>query len=294
MKRILLGGRKFNMKVLENGAVITRAFNNNLALVKIKGKEKIIFSKGIGFGKKFGDKIEAGTQYDKIFSLEDEENVRNLEKVVERVNDEFFAICEEAILDISKEVKGELSENIHVGLIDHLFFAVKRIESNEEIQNPFLNEIEAFYEKEFKLAKMVAEKVGQAVNVIIPEGEIGFITLHIHSAINDGQLSNTMKCNYLSNTLVEYVEDNLKIEIDRKSIDYNRFITHIRFALQRILRSEKVKNDLADIIEVKYPLSFNIAKECGGIIEKYLLFKVSYEEIAYLALHIERFRVSLN
>ena len=44
-------------RVLAKDAVITRTFNNNLALVKVDGKEKIIFAKGIGFGKKFGEII---------------------------------------------------------------------------------------------------------------------------------------------------------------------------------------------------------------------------------------------
>ncbi len=38
-------------RVLAKDAVITRAFNNNLALVKVDGKEKIIFAKGIGLVK---------------------------------------------------------------------------------------------------------------------------------------------------------------------------------------------------------------------------------------------------
>lgn len=280
-------------KTLTKDAVLTRTFNNNLALVRVNGKEKIIFAKGIGFGKKFGDIISKDTPFEKIFSIEDEDNAKNLKKVVEKVDNEFFVVCEEAILEVSKRVKGELNEKIHVSLIDHLHFAVKRLEKNEEIKNPFLIEIETFYPQEYELAKMVADKVGEAMSIDIPEGEVGFIALHIHSSLNDGRLSNTVKYSYLSSSIIEHIEKKLKLHIDRKSLDYTRFITHIRFAIERILSKEKIKNDLYEIIKIRYKKSYKVAKEVAKIIEDYLVVKVSEEEIAYLALHIERFRVSL-
>ena len=72
---------------------------------------------------------------------------------------DFFAVCEEGIYEISKKLNKELNENIHIGLIDHLFFAVKRMKSKEIIENPFLVEIETLYPKEFSLAKMVGNRV---------------------------------------------------------------------------------------------------------------------------------------
>lgn len=281
-------------RVLNKDAVITRAFNNNLALVKVDGKEKIIFAKGIGFGKKFGEIISKDTFVEKIFSIEDESNAKNLKRIVEKVDNEFFTVCEEAIVDISKKVEGELNEKIHVSLIDHLHFAVKRLKNKEEIVNPFLAEIESFYPKEYELAKIVANRVGKAMNIAIPEGEVGFIALHVHSALNNGKLSNTVKYSYLSGNIIKHIEERLHLTIDRKSLDYTRFITHIRFAIERIMNKAKIHNDLSDVIKIRYKESYKVAKEVALIIQDYLAVKVSEEEIAYLALHIERFRVSLS
>ena len=279
---------------LNKDAVLTKAFNNNIVLVKVNGKEKILFSKGIGFGKKFGDIISKEEKIEKIFSIENEENLKNLDKLIDKVDNDFFAVCEEAIYEISHIIKGELNENIHIGLIDHLYFAIKRLKSNEEIQNPFLVEIETLYPREFDLAMMVAKKVGDHVSVTIPEGEIGFIALHIHSAINNGDLSNTIKYSYLSNTIVEYVEDGLNIKIDRRSLDYARFLTHIRFAIERIVNNNRISNDLVSIIKKRYKKSYKIAKEAAKILGDKLSGKVSEDEVAYLAMHIERFRISLD
>ena len=52
--------------VITNDLKVIKSINNNVLLVKDKGVEKILFEKGIGFGKKIGDIIEAGTKIDKI------------------------------------------------------------------------------------------------------------------------------------------------------------------------------------------------------------------------------------
>lgn len=279
---------------LYKDAVVTKSFNNNIVMVKVNGKEKILFSKGIGFGKKFGDIVSKDTELEKVFSIDNEENVRNLEKIINKVDNEFFAVCEEAIAEISNRINCELNESIHIGLIDHLYFSIKRLKNNEEIHNPFLVEIQTLYQKEYELAEIIANKIGRFACIDISRGEIGFIALHIHSAMNDGELSNTIKYSYLSNKIVEHVEKRLKINIDRKSLDYARFITHIRFAIERIITSSPINNELIDIIKIKYKNSYIIAKESAEILKEGLCTGVTEDEVAYLAMHIERFRVSLE
>lgn len=281
------------MKVmLSDNEILLKVFNNNIILVGSSEKEKILFAKGIGFGKKNGEIIPKGTQVDKIFTIENEENIANFKDIVKKVDSDFFAVCEEAIYEISKKLDEELNERIHIGLIDHLFFAVERLKNQEEIENPFLIETETLYPKEFELATMVASKVGAYSNIKIPDGEIGFIALHIHSSINNGKISNTIKNTYLSNTIVEYVEDRLGIEIDRRSLDYARFCTHIKFAIQRIMENVSVHNELYKMIKKTYKESYSISKEACKIIEEELNVKVTKDEIAFLTIHIERFKIS--
>lgn len=44
--------------ILNRNTTVVKSFNNNILLVREKGKEKILFQKGIGFGKKTGDIIK--------------------------------------------------------------------------------------------------------------------------------------------------------------------------------------------------------------------------------------------
>lgn len=280
--------------ILSNDEIVTKVFNNNIILVNSEDHEKILFAKGIGFGKKPGYVIPKGIKVDKIFTIADSDNIENLNTMIEKVDNDFFVVCEEAIYEISEKINQELNESIHIGLIDHLYFAVKRLKNNEEIENPFLVEIETLYSKEYMLADMVAKKVGAYCNVDIPDGEIAFIALHIHSAINNGKISNTLKNSYLGSTIVEHVEDRLNIEIDRKSLDYARFLTHIKFAIQRIMENIHIDNELTKIIKSSYKESFSVAEEVAKIIEYELGIKVMEDEVTFLTIHIERFRMSIR
>jgi transcriptional antiterminator len=280
--------------ILNNNATVVKSFNNNILLVREKGKEKILFQKGIGFSKKAGDIIQKGTTVEKVFIIEDEDNQRNFDEILTRVDTKLIALVEEMIAEITDELGEELNENIHIGLIDHLFYAIKRLEDNEEIQNPFLVEIETLYSREFEMASELANRISGELKLDIPEGEKGFIALHIHSARNNGKLSNTIKYSFLSNSIVQHVEDRLNIKINKRSLDYARFLTHIRFAIERIITNSPIKNDLIDAIREKYPLSYKIAEETRKIICRVLdISSVSEDEVAYLAMHIERFRVSI-
>ncbi len=274
--------------------IVIKALNNNMVLIKEQGVEKILLAKGIGFNKKFGDILEDNLEVDKVFSIEDKKNQENLKEVYNRVDGEFVAICEEALAEISEELGEELNETIHIGLIDHLAIAMKRLKNKEQINNPFIVEIETLYSVEFEMAKKIVNKLQDKYEIDFPEGEIGFITLHIHSARNGKMLSNSIKYSYLSNKIIIYIEEKFNSKIDKRSLDYARFLSHVRFTIERVLTDTVLKNDLTEIIKKSYPISYEIAEGASKIIEETLDKKVYDDEVAYIAMHVERFRVALQ
>lgn len=278
---------------IKKGTVI-KALNNNMVLIKEQGVEKILLAKGIGFNKKFGDILEDNLEVDKVFSIEDKKNQENLKEVYNRVDGEFVAICEGALAEISEELGEELNETIHIGLIDHLAIAMKRLKNKEQINNPFIVEIETLYSVEFEMAKKIVNKLQYKYEIDFPEGEIGFITLHIHSARNGKMLSNSIKYSYLSNKIIIYIEEKFNSKIDKRSLDYARFLSHVRFTIERVLTDTVLKNDLTEIIKKSYPVSYEIAEGASKIIEETLDKKVCDDEVAYIAMHVERFRVALQ
>jgi transcriptional antiterminator len=280
------------MSIIIDSAIVIKSYNNNIVSVNMNGAERILFAKGIGFGKKTGDEIEIGTEVEKIFVIENEDNLRNFKQVIENVDEEFLILCEKMISYIEDELKENLDERIHIALVDHLNFAVKRLSNNEEIENPFLMEIKALYQTEYNLAEKVVTILQKEKNINFPIGEIGFIALHIHSARRSGQLSNTFKNTAIINLIVEYVEKHLEFKVDKTSLDYARFLTHLKFAIKRIQDGISIKNDFIKEIKSKYKSSYIIAKGIAQILTQRLEKKVTADEIAYLAMHIERFRTA--
>lgn len=269
---------------------VIKVFNNNILLVSQANVEKILYGKGIAFGKHLGDVVSEGNKIEKIFTIEDKTNYDNFYELVNRVDSDLIALCEEVIYMISKELNEDLHEKVHISLTDHIVFTLKRLKNGEDIKNPFLVEIETLYPREFELARKAVTMIENKTKIYFPDDEIGFITLHIHSARNDGKLSNTVKYAFLSNTIIEIIEDDSNIHIDRKSLDYARFITHIRFAIQRIVNKTPIKNELLDTIKYQYYSSFKLAQKISKFIEKELGLKVVEDETAYLAMHIQRFK----
>ncbi|WP_424948576.1 PRD domain-containing protein [Clostridium perfringens] len=86
------------------------------------------------------------------------------------------------------------------------------------------------------------------------------------------------------------MEDAFNIEVDRTSLSYARFISHLRFAIERLINNTPVKNELLSIIKIKYPESFKVAEEIGKAINEDFSLEVAEDEIGYLALHVERIR----
>ena len=179
--------------------------------------------------------------------------------------------------EISEELGEELNETIHIGLIDHLAIAMKRLKNKEQINNPFIVEIETLYSVEFEMAKKIVNKIQDKYEIDFPEGEIGFITLHTHS-----------------NKIIIYIEEKFNSKIDKRSLDYARFLSHVRFTIESVLTDTVLKNDLTEIIKKSYPVSYEIAEGASKIIEETLDKKVCDDEVAYIAMHVERFRVALQ
>lgn len=281
------------MEVSNSNYKIIKVFNNNVILVIKDGREKIIVGTGIGFGRKSGEIIEKSLKIDKIFSIDDELNNSKFKELAAQVDHKTIGLCEEIIYMISKELGEELNEKIHISLTDHIVFTLYRLKQDDEIENPFLIETETLYKREYELAKKAVKMLEKDTGVCIPDGEIGFIALHINSARNKGKLSNAIRCAYICNSIVELIEDELNLEIDRTSLDYARFLTHIRFAIERVIINKPIKNELLGTIKKKFKSSYKLAQKSAELINTQLNKKVDEDEIGYLAIHIEKLKATL-
>src|SRR5699024_10561767 len=181
-------------------------------------------------------------------------------------------------------------ERVHVALTDHMVFAINRLFKGMAIKNPFLAETKALYHFEYEIAVEVVDFINQSLDIHLPEGEVGFIALHVHSAVTNMDVTDITKYSQLVTQLVETIEAELDINIDRNSIHYIRLIRHIRYTIERVLRDEKVEEPakIASLLKSEYPVCYNLSWKVIKIMQQTLKKPVYDAEAVYLTMHLQR------
>lgn len=270
--------------------LIDKVLNNNVIIAEHPSYEEVVvIGKGIGFNRKRGDYIDTDV-IEKLFVLKNEKEQENYIKLLPFIDNEFLEVIISAIDLIKRRTNSLLNEHIHVALTDHLMFALTRASQGMEMNNPFLVETKALYRHEFEIAKEVVELIKEKTAINLPIGEVGFIALHIHSAISNRNLSEVNQYSQLVSRLVEMVEEQFEIEIDKESIDYMRLVRHLRFAIERVVKGEKVEEPekIASLLKEEYPVCYNLSWKLIKVMQQTLKMKVFDAEAVYLTMHLQR------
>ena len=269
---------------------IEKVLNNNVLIAEHPSYgEVVLIGKGIGFNRKHGDLIEKDSA-EKLFVLKNEKEQQNYIKLLPFIDNEFLEVIIASIELIKQRTNSMLNEHIHVALTDHLMFALTRASQGMEMKNPFLVETKALYRHEYEVAKEVVQLIKDNTGISFPIGEVGFIALHIHSAITNKDLSDVNQHSQLVSKLVDMVEEQLEIEIDKEGIDYMRLVRHLRFAIERVVNGEKVDEPekISSLLKDEYPICYNLSWKLIKVMQQSLKLKVFDAEAVYLTMHLQR------
>jgi transcriptional antiterminator len=267
---------------------VKKALNHNtlIAIGMDDNQEYLLIGKGIGFGKKVSERLEIPDDCTVYSLMEHTERGKALD-LVKGIDPIFLEIAQE-ILKEGERVFGKIDRSILFPMADHIAFAVKRIKNNEQISNPLTGDIQALFHMEYKTAECVKPILKERLQVDIDEHEIGYIALHIHSAIEDENVALSMQIARTVRECIQLVENEIGINIDVMSLSYNRLMNHVRYMVARAVRDEKLKLNMNDYMSVKFPASFSIATTVCEHLSRYLKKTLDEVEIGYLAMHIER------
>ncbi|MBI0581045.1 transcription antiterminator [Neobacillus cucumis] len=276
--------------------LIDKVLNNNVLIAKHPSYEEVVLiGKGIGFNRKQGNFIETDT-VEKLFVLKNEKEQESYIKLLPFIDNDFLEVIISAIDLIKQRTNSQLNEHIHVALTDHLMFAITRASQGMEMSNPFLVETKALYRHEYEVAAEVVRYIREKTGINLPDGEIGFIALHIHSAITNKNLSDVNRHSQLISRLVEMVEEQLDIEIDKESIDYMRLVRHLRFAIERVQKGERVEEPekIASLLKEEYPVCYNLSWKLIKVMQQTLRLTVYDAEAVYLTMHLQRLQKKIK
>ncbi|WAA12593.1 glucose PTS transporter transcription antiterminator GlcT [Fervidibacillus halotolerans] len=270
--------------------IVKKVLNNNVLIAEHNEyAEVVLIGKGIGFGRKKGERLDPSL-VEKVFILKDKDKQEQYKKLLPKLDDDIFDAIVDAFEFIRARTHSLLNEHIHVALTDHIFFSVQRYMKGLMIKYPFLTETKALYPKEYEIASEVVDIVNRAANIHLPEDEKGFITLHIHSALGHKKLSDINKHSRLIGQLIEIIEAELGIKIDKESLDYLRLVRHLRFTLERLNHNDHIGNSskMSFILKEEYPICYNLAWKLIKIIQNTMKKPIGDAEAVFLTIHLQR------
>ena len=271
--------------------IIEKVINNNIISAYEKsGAEVIVMGRGIGFKKKQGEVVPAD-QISKIFRIKSRTLTEQFKELLANMPLERVRISDEIISHAKDHLKLKLNQSIYVTLTDHINFAIERVSQGIEPQNALLWEIKRFYPQEFQLGIYASELIHDRLGILLPEDEAGFIALHFVNAEYGTDIRDAVKFPDQMQAIVDIVEHDLGIMLDESSLHYERFVTHIKFLIQRIYRKELLSSEdreLSLMMQRKYPREYQCSVKVAEYIMKATGSRLSEEEIMYLSVHIRR------
>ncbi len=159
------------------------------------------------------------------------------------------------------------------------------------MKSELLWDIKRLYEEEFLVGVNALNIIKDKLNIKLPKDEAVTIALYILNAELNRDISDTINMINLIDEILEIVKLKFNIKFNDDSINYYRFIKHLKFFSQRLTVGKYYNdedNELFEMIKLKYPDAY----ECTEIIESLIKLKygnyLTKEEKLYLTVHIER------
>ena len=271
--------------------VIQKVINNNvISAYDVNQQEIVIMGKGIGFKAHTGELIDE-SKIEKVFRIENEKLSRQFQELLENIPLEHMQLTSDIISYAIKNLNVQLNQNIYITLTDHINFAIQRQSQGIQLKNALLWETKKFYHQEYLMGQYAVDLLNEKLGTEFTEDEAGFIALHFVNAEYNTTINDTFEMTNMIQKILELVRLEMGIEFDEESLHYERFITHLKFLVQRLYRHELLKDEeieFARMMENKYPKEYECSKHIAEYIEKEYGSRIASEEIMFLAIHIKR------
>lgn len=272
---------------------IDKIINNNIvSCIDDDGKEVVVMGRGIGFGTKSG-KVIKNEKIEKVFRIDDETGLEKFKELLRKMPLEYISVSTDVISYAKRVLNRKLNQNIYITLTDHISFAIQRFKDGIAFSNPLLNDIKTFYKEEYLIGEYAINLIKEKIGVSMSPEEAGFIAIHIVNAEYESNIKDITDITNLIHKSFDIVKDYFSMNIDETTLDYQRFITHLRFLAQRIVSDNMLNSDNTEfnnIIANMYPEEYKCSMKIRETIKEIYNKTVTDEETVYLAVHIKRLR----
>lgn len=272
---------------------ILKAINNNIvSAVDASGVEIVVMGRGLGYHARVGGEVPEDL-VEKVFRMSSQNLTDKFIALLADIPLEHIKICDE-IIAYAKQMLGErLNQSIYLTLTDHINFALSRHRQGMMFQNALLREVRRFYNQEYRIGEYAINLIGERLGVSLPDDEAASIALHIVNAEYDTSIGEAVSVTRIIEEITGVVKTQLGT-ITEDGFYYDRFITHLKFLAQRVIRHESpAGGDRAfnKMVEELYPRETACAGEISKLLAQGHDYFVPPEELAYLAVHLKRIQM---
>ncbi|WP_099360777.1 BglG family transcription antiterminator LicT [Fredinandcohnia onubensis] len=272
---------------------IEKVLNNNVVMCRNElDQEIVVMGKGLAFQRKSGDTINA-SKIEKTFILQKHGITEKLAKLLEDTSELYLSISSKILEYAKTQLPNKLDDYLYVALTDHLSFAISRHNQGIQLKNALLWEIRKYYRPEFQIALKALDIIEKETGIKLDEDEAASIALHlVNGQLSGDNMGAAVQIAQMVNDILNIVKDHFDMELDETSLNYERFVTHLRFFGMRYMRKEKLSDSIEDFFHKQIKLKYSDAYKCTKKVSKFLKtefgWKISKEEEVYLTVHIHR------
>ncbi|WP_226529455.1 BglG family transcription antiterminator LicT [Metabacillus niabensis] len=270
---------------------IEKVYNNNVvSAYNEENTELVIMGKGLAFQKKPGDEIEE-EKIEKVFTLKNNDISERFKSLLYEVSLELMEVAEEIIKLAKRKLGRELNDSIYISLTDHINFAIERNKKGLDIKNALLWEIKKLYKDEFSIGLEALCMIKEKLEVTLPDDEAGFIAMHIVNAELNEEMPNIVNITKTMQDILKIVKYHFGLEFNEESLNFFRFVTHLKFFAQRLYSQTYMESDddfLFEAVKNKHKDAFECTEKINDYVKRQFDYELTNDEKLYLTVHIER------
>lgn len=271
---------------------VLRVLNNNVVLSRDEsGQGVILTGRGLGFRAQVGQEVDP-EKIVQVFVPADGRDPDHLAEAFAMIDQEVLRTVVIALRETGIEQRESRRPTLAIAVADHVSGALERLRQGIEIEYPLQAEVQTLYGEEYDRARRLLAAVNQRVEPQLPEHEATALALHlVNAGFSTGDLSFTYTMTGVIQQMLAIVGERYGIVVDRHSMAAARFITHVRYMFVRIQQHRQLDGEqslISRTIRESYPDASRTAEQLAVIVRLRMGEALSYDEIAYLALHVAR------
>lgn len=277
---------------------IKKVLNSSVVLAEDEfHHEFILLGKGIGYGRKQGELLDEN-QGNQVYLPVDNNRSKQVLSLMDSLPPEVLEVTQKIIEQAQTLLKVSFGSNLIFVLADHLNFAIERMEKGMVITNRVFWEIKNFYPREFEAGLKSLDLIYEQLQIQLPNEEAANIAFHFANAQStDNPEYDTARYAKLIGEIINLIRYSLNRNFDTESVHYMRFVTHIKYFVERFFTQRLLHNEddlLFNQMKRRYPKEMMIAEKVRTYLKEKYNRELPDEELTFLVIHISRMENSRN